>query len=78
MTPGPPSNDAFPILLNTPAPMTAAIPSAVRSFTPSTFLRPIPWLSLSPDSASLRIFVIDFLRKSVDIVVFLFGFNDLV
>src|SRR5687768_1973852 len=54
------------MLLKIPAPITAAIPSAVRSLTPNTLLSTVlcPSLSLSPSSASFKIAGIDFLRNT--------------
>jgi hypothetical protein len=61
ITPGPPSKQALPMLLKTPAPITAAIPIKVRSFTPSTLFS-WPWPSSKPASASAKILSIDFFR----------------
>ena len=50
---------------NIPAPITAAIPIKVKSFTPNTFLSPAPCPSAA--AASELIFAIDFfLNKEFD------------
>ncbi|MNY50719.1 hypothetical protein D3C86_1862470 [compost metagenome] len=72
ITAGPPSNDAFPIVLNIPAPTIAAIPNDVKSLTlnvrcndPSSWpWSPCPaWVSFKMDSTDFflkRFFNISF------------------
>jgi hypothetical protein len=64
-TPGPPWKEASPMVEKMPAPITAAIPIAVRSFTFNTLCRdPVPCASVNPSLASLSIVDNDFLRNN--------------
>ena len=40
-TAGPPEKQAFPIALNVPPPIIAAIPKKVKSFTVNTLFKPV-------------------------------------
>ena len=63
--PGPPLKAAVPMVENIPAPITAAIPIKVKSFTPNIFLSPESCPSAA--AASALIFAIDFfLNKEFD------------
>jgi len=63
-TAGPPLAAAFPMVLKIPAPMMAATPRAVKSTTRSVFFMP-PECKDS-ESASVKIFAIDFLRIKLE------------
>lgn len=59
-TPGPPEKHAFPMALNVPPPIIAAIPKNVKSLTVRTLLS----AECSPSPPWFRIALVDFLLKS--------------
>jgi hypothetical protein len=74
-TPGPPLKQASPKLLKLPAPMIAAIPKKVRSFTVSTLVNPPPPCpSAIPSAASFTILSMDFVRNK-ELAMLVYGFK---
>src|SRR6478752_3504913 len=69
-TPGPPWKEASPMVEKMPAPITAAIPIAVRSFTFNTLCRdPVPCASVNPSLASFSIVNNDLDKASSILVI---------